>query len=215
VSVRVLIADDHQAVRLGLTTLLNGSSFEVTVQAVTCEEAIRFARAVQPDLVLIDLRMPGGDGWQAIREIKVECPAVAVVVFTAADSVPAMIRAYDAGADGYVLKGSDSTQLLKTLQRAANGKRAWSRRQMQRIGTARRQTYGFDDYLGLTKREAQVLHAVTRGMTNEEISEELGVDLDTVKQHMKRLMSKVGVADRTQTAIWALRRSESLASRDS
>jgi DNA-binding NarL/FixJ family response regulator len=214
-SVRVLIADDHQAVRVGLSTVLNGSNLEVMAQAVNYDEAVRFAIALHPDLALIDLRMPGGNGWDAIRDIKTHCPAVLIIVFTASESVPAMVRAYEAGADGYVSKGAGAGQLLKTVGRAVGGKRAWSRRQLQQIGTAKRRTYGFDDYLGLTKREAEVLAAVSRGLTNEEVSEELGLALDTVKQHMKRLIAKLAVADRTQAALWALRHGAPLASQNS
>jgi DNA-binding NarL/FixJ family response regulator len=203
--VRLLIADDHQVVRLGVVAMLHGTEFEVAAQAVDCDQALRYTLTCTPNVVLVDLHMPGGDGWQVVQQIKESCPDVAVVVFTAADSVPAMIRARKAGADGYLLKGGDRKLFLKTIRRVVHGKHGWTPRQLRQIGTARRRTYGFNDYIGLTEREAEVITKVVEGMTNEEIAEALNIDLDTVKQHIKSLLARLCLDDRTQVALWASR----------
>jgi DNA-binding NarL/FixJ family response regulator len=185
--------------------MLSGTEFEVAAQATDCDQALRYTVTCHPALVLLDLYMPGGDGWHVVRQIKESCPDVAVVVFTVTDSVPAMIHARTAGAEGYLLKGTDRKQFLKTIRRVVDGRHGWTPRQLRQIGTAKRRTYGFNDYLGLTAREVDVLGTIVAGMTNEEIADALNINLDTVKQHVKSLLARLHLEDRTQAALWAIR----------
>ena len=204
-SIRVLIADDHQAVRAGLTSLMVGTEFEVAAQAVDCDETVRFTLTCAPEVVVLDMRMRGGSGVDVVTKIKLERPETRVVLFTAADSIPAMIEAFNAGADGYVNKGVARDVLLQTMRRVAAGKSGWNRRQLRQIGTAKRCRYEIIGGIGLTERESQVLKRIVAGHSNEEIAEDLNVDLETIKQHVKHILARLGVEDRTQAALWAVR----------
>ncbi len=204
-SIRVLVADDHQAVRAGISAMLLGSECEVAAQAVDADQAVRYTLTCNPDVVLLDLRMSGGDSLEAIEEIKTKRPQTRVLVFTVSESVPAMVRAHSAGADGYLFKDAARDKLLEAIRRVASGKRGWSRRQLRQIGTGKHCSYDTGIFTGLTERESQVLARIVHGMTNEEIAEDLEIDQETVKQHVKRLLRKLGVEDRTQAALWGLR----------
>jgi DNA-binding NarL/FixJ family response regulator len=203
-STRVLIADDHAAIRAGLTSLFFGTECEVAAQAVNCGEAVSYTLTCHPDVVLMDLRMPGGDSIGVIDQIKATQPNTRVLIFTAAESVSAMLRTHEAGADGYLLKGASRDDLLAAIRGVARGERGWSRRQLQQIGAARRCPYDSDYCVGLTAREAQVLADIVEGQTNEQIAIHLGVGSETVKQHIKSILEKLGVDDRTQAALYAL-----------
>ncbi len=204
-AIRVLIADDHAVLRAGLVGLLCGTEFEVIALAADCDQLVRYALTCNPDVVLADLRLADGNSLEAIKEIKTKQPTVRVLILTMADSIPAMIRAHELGADGYVLKTADSGTLMKMLRGVMRGKRGWSRRQLQQIGTARRRQYGADILTGLTWREGEVLRQIKEGLSNEEIAEKLAIDVETAKQYVKTLLGKLGVEDRTQAALWALR----------
>ena len=149
-AIRVLIADDHAVLRAGLVGLLCGTEFEVIALAADCDQLVRYALTCNPDVVLADLRLADGNSLEAIKEIKTKQPTVRVLILTMADSIPAMIRAHELGADGYVLKTADSGTLMKMLRGVMRGKRGWNRRQLQQIGTARRRQYGADILTGLT-----------------------------------------------------------------
>ncbi len=204
-AIRVLIADDHAVLRAGLVGLLCGTEFEVIALAADCDQLVRYALTCNPDVVLADLRLADGNSLEAIKEIKTKQPTVRVLILTMADSIPAMIRAHELGADGYVLKTADSGTLMKMLRGVMRGKRGWIRRQLQQIGTARRRQYGADILTGLTWREGEVLRQIKEGLSNEEIAEKLAIDVETAKQYVKTLLGKLGVEDRTQAALWALR----------
>jgi DNA-binding NarL/FixJ family response regulator len=202
---RVLIADDHAALRAGLVGLLCGTEFEVIAQAADCDQLVRYTLTCNPEVVLTDLRMTDGDSLEAIKEIKTKQPTVRVLVLTVANSIPAMIRAREIGVDGYILKTAAPETLIKVLRCVMRGKRGWNRRQLRQIGTARRCQYGTDILTGLTWREGEVLHQIKGGLTNEEIAENLAIDVETVKGYVKSLLGKLGVEDRTQAALWTLR----------
>jgi DNA-binding NarL/FixJ family response regulator len=204
-SIRVLVADDQPIIRAGIVSIFLGTEYEVMAQAEDMDQAVRYTLTCNPDLVLMDLRMPGGDCFQAIEKIKTSCPAVRVVVHTAMDSVATMVRARQAGADGFLVKGTGTTDLMDTIHRVVAGERGWSGRQLKQVGTAQHQVYGSDTLTGLTEREVQVLERIGQGRTNEEIAEDLAIDQETVKQHVKHLLKKLGVEDRTQAALWKLR----------
>ncbi|MGA2032513.1 MAG: response regulator transcription factor [Thermoguttaceae bacterium] len=201
----MLIADDHQAVREGLVAMLRGTEFEVVAQAADCDQLVRYALTCNPDVVLTDLRMAGLNSLEAAEAIKTKQPTVRVVVFTMAESIPAMIRARNIGADGYILKDVARETLLESLRQIMQGKAGWSCKQLRQIGPARRRVYDADIFTGLTQRQAEVLDRIMCGLSNEKIAEDLAIDQETVKQYVKSLLSKLGVEDRTQAALWALR----------
>jgi DNA-binding NarL/FixJ family response regulator len=202
---KVLIADDHQAVRAGITAMLVGTEFEVAAVATTCDQAVRYTLACDPVVVVLDLRMGEGDGLDVLARIKAERPDSKVLLFTLAENIAAMIQARELGADGYLTKDADRDVFLAAMRRLADGKRVWTRRQLRQIGTAKRRRYAIKEYVGLTEREQQVLTQIVRGQTNDEIATVLEVDVETVKQHVKGLLGKLVVEDRTQAALWAIR----------
>jgi DNA-binding NarL/FixJ family response regulator len=203
---RLLIGDDHLAVRQGVMTMLLGTEIEVAAQAASCEQTVKYTLTCEPDVVLVDMRLPDEDGLQALRRIKNQRPETLVLMFSAFESMSTMVRAFELGAAGYLCKGIDRKKLIEAIRRAGNGKRAWTRRQLRQIGTARRSVDDSHDNtdIGLTARQRQILGKLVEGLSNEEIAESLSVDVETVKQHVKRLLTKLGVVDRTQAALWAL-----------
>lgn len=205
-SVRLLIADDHEVVRAGLHSLLAGTEFDIVGEATTGEEAVRAARDLVPDVVLLDVRMTDCDGLSALDEIKQQRPELPVLMFSAYDNPTYVARASALGAAGYVLKRRGHEELLAALRQAAAGKSAWRRDDLRRV-TGALATPRADLHLDapLTQRESEVLRQIALGLTNREISKALGISYETVKEHVQHVLRKLGVNDRTQAAVWAVR----------
>lgn len=204
--IRLLIADDHALARAGVAGLVVGSEIEVIGQASTCEEAVRFSAACAPDVVLLDVRMPDADGFEALVQIKQQRPATPVIMFSAADDLDALARARQLGAAGFLCKSASRDEVLQSIRRAALGRGAWSRLHIRK---ASKKLASDSDELRkiapLTPREFEIIGMIAQGMVNEEIAQELGISIDTVKHHMQRMFAKITVEDRTQAALWALR----------
>ena len=201
-----MVADDHPIIRAGVNALLHGTDIEVVCEADSCEQTIRFALTCDPDVVLLDIRLADGDGLAALQEIKRERPSTVVLVFTASDDLKDMAQARRLGADGYMLKGLPRDQMLQTIRRASAGRKAWSIPQIRRVTSpAAAKAADECDRFPLSQRETQVLLKIIDGASNETIAEDLGIDIVTVKQHVKRLLKKIRVQDRTQAALWGLR----------
>jgi DNA-binding NarL/FixJ family response regulator len=207
-SIRLLIADDHQVVREGLVGLLAGTQIEVVAQATTGEEAVRLVNEKKPDVALLDVRMPEGDGLVALSRIKMDNPEMPVLMFSNYDNPNYAARAVALGAEGYLLKGCSREELLQAIEDASMGKDCWSREKLRKItgalGTPQRKG---DLEVNLTKRELEVLRLLSDGATNKDIAEKLHISPETVKEHVKHILSKIGVTDRTQAAVWAVRNS--------
>jgi len=205
-TIRLLIADDHEVVRSGLLSLMQGTDIEVIAEATTGHEAVRLARERKPDVALIDIRMNGGDGLEALERIKADRPDLPVLILSTYDNPTYVARAAALKASGYVLKGADREQLLTSIRRAAAGETAWSPGDMRRVAgalsTAR--VEGNID-APLTKRESEVLRQMAFGLSNKEIALALQIGYETVKEHVQHILRKVGVTDRTQAAVWAVR----------
>lgn len=127
-SVRLMIADDHLAIRAGVISLIQGTEIELVCQAETCDQTVKFALTCKPDVVLLDLRLEGSDGLNALEQIKRENPNIAVLIFSSADEVKEMAHARKFGADGFVPKGATREELLSSIRRVATGKRPHGRR---------------------------------------------------------------------------------------
>ncbi len=208
-TVRVLIADDQIIVRAGLATILNGQSdINVVGQAADGREAVALARDMRPDVCLLDIRMPNLDGIEATRLLAgpdVEEP-MAVVVITTFDTDEYVYGALKAGARGFLLKGASAEQLTQAIHSAVRGDALIDPGITARLlanfadrGAARTvQPFG-----PLTEREEAVLLTVARGKTNAEIGHELHISMSTVKSHLGSLMTKLGVRNRVELAIWA------------
>jgi DNA-binding NarL/FixJ family response regulator len=205
-SIRMLLADDHAIVRTGFYAMLNGTDVDLAYQVASGEEAVRCAVSCQPDVVLLDLRMPGMDGLEALEQIKRECPQISVLLTSAVENVEDLAKGHQLGASGFVSKSVSRPELLKAIRRAAAAKNAWPRSLLRRVRLMTPAREG--SVLGgvwITARQREVLTLLAAGQSNEEIAEELGVSVETVRQHMKHLLGKTGSEDRTQAALWAIR----------
>ena len=206
-SIKLLIADDHEVVRCGLRSLVAGTDIEVVDEATTGEQAVQKALANPPDVVLLDIRMPDGDGLNALGRIKLERNDLPVLMLSTYDNPTYVARAVALGAAGYVLKGADRATLLEAIRKAAAGESAWTRDELRRVtGALATPRLNADVEVPLTQRESEVLRQLALGLTNKEIAQALHISYETVKEHVQHILRKVGVSDRTQAAVWAVRK---------
>ncbi|MBX7166314.1 MAG: response regulator transcription factor [Pirellulales bacterium] len=206
-SIRIVIADDHAVVRDGLIMLLAGTEIEVVGQAATGDEAVRLASELKPSLVLLDVRMGGGDGLAALGRLKIDHPDQAVLMFSAYDNPTYVARAVALGAAGYLLKECTRDELLTAIRAVAAGDAIWTREELRRVtGALAAPRLGGDTEVPLTQREADVLRQIALGLTNREIAQTLDISYETVKEHVQNMLRKIGVSDRTQAAVWAVRK---------
>jgi DNA-binding NarL/FixJ family response regulator len=200
--IRVVIVDDHAMLRAGLEQLLGGEpDLEVVGKAASGEEAIALARQVRPDVVLMDLQMPGVDGVSATRAIVGE-ELADVLVLTSYSDAERIVGALDAGALGYLLKDAEPDEVLRGIRAVARGESPINPRAARELLGARRTTAAAVD---LTPREREVLGLVRQGLANKQIARRLGISERTVKAHLTSTFHRIGVVDRTQAALWAER----------
>lgn len=198
--IRIVVADDHFVVRMGLTALVNTEpDLEVVGEAADGNQAIQAFEKHKPDLVLMDLRMPVKDGIHATAEIRAKHPNARILMLTTFDGDTDIHRAMEAGAQGYVLKNSTGEKLIPALRAVAAGQR-WLPKE---IATRLASRNLFED---LTPRELQVLEQMTKGLANKEIADVLKITAHTVKDHLKSILGKLRVADRTEAVTVAIQR---------
>ena len=206
-AISVLIADDHEVVRLGLKNLLQGTECDVIAEAMTGEQALELVSTKKPDLVILDVRMGGGDGLYVLGRIKLDRPELPIILLSTYDNPTYVARAVALGASGYVLKSDTRERLLEAISTAMRGESAWTRDELRRVtgalATPRLQT---DVEVPLTQRESEVLKQLANGLTNKEIALALNISYETVKEHVQHILRKIGVSDRTQAAVWAVRK---------
>ncbi|EAQ79701.1 MULTISPECIES: response regulator [Blastopirellula] len=206
-TIRLLVADDHEVVRCGLKSLVSGTDIEVAGEARTGEETVRMVTSVNPDVVLLDIRMPEGDGLTTLGRIKLERPDLPILILSTYDNPTYVARAVALGANGYVLKGDPRDRLVDAIHTAANGESAWTRDELRRVtGALATPRLNADVEVPLTQRESEVLRQLALGLTNKEIAQALHISYETVKEHVQHILRKVGVSDRTQAAVWAVRK---------
>lgn len=201
---RLLLADDHEVTRTGFISMLADSpGFEVVGQARDGQEALDLCERLQPDIAILDIRMPVLNGLGAARILQQRQPGIKVVIFTMDDSPDHLEAAIGAGAVGYLLKDASRDEVLDALKRVAQGDEALnssvSARLLRRM--AERGASGIPQVQALTARERQVLGLVAGGFSNREIGEKLGIAPGTAKAHVERVIGKLGAADRTQAAV--------------
>jgi DNA-binding NarL/FixJ family response regulator len=207
-SIRVLVADDHEAVRAGLRSLLHGTEIKIVGEVGTGEAVLRLTKKHNPDVVLLDIQMPDKDGLWALGRLKVDFHELPVLIFSAFD-IPAFVaRAVALGAQGYVLKSAAKEKLVDAIRSAAAGQTTWTREELRRVtGALATPRLTADVEVPLTQRESEVLKQLALGATNKEIAVALHISYETVKEHVQHILRKIGVTDRTQAAVWAVRKS--------
>jgi len=206
-TIRLLIADDHEVVRCGLKTVFQGTDIEVVGEACTGDETVQLVEQIKPDVVLLDVRIPDGDGLKTLGRIKLDHPELPVLIFSAYDNPTYVARAVALGAVGYLLKGIGSETLVDAIKRVAAGEDAWTREELRRVtGALATPRLAADVEVPLTQRESEVLRQLALGLTNKEIAQSLSISYETVKEHVQHILRKIGVSDRTQAAVWAVRK---------
>jgi len=204
--IKLLIADDHEVVRIGLKSLFAGTDIKIAAEASTGEAAVKLALKQKFDLVLLDIRMQEGDGLNALARIKLDRPELPVLMFTTYDNPTYVARSVALGASGLLLKGVSRDRLLDAIRKAAAGENVWTREELRRVtGALATPRLASDVEVPLTQRESEVLHQLAYGLTNKEIAQALEISYETVKEHVQHILRKIGVTDRTQAAVWALR----------
>jgi DNA-binding NarL/FixJ family response regulator len=210
-SIKLLIADDHEVVRCGLRSLVAGSDVEIIGEAVSGEQAVSMVLnadpGTEPDVVLLDIRMPDGDGLNSLGRLKLERPNLPILMLSTYDNPTYVARAVALGAAGYILKGAPRERLIEAVRKAAAGESAWTRDELRRVtGALATPRLNADVEVPLTQRESEVLRQLALGLTNKEIAQALHISYETVKEHVQHILRKVGVSDRTQAAVWAVRK---------
>jgi DNA-binding NarL/FixJ family response regulator len=218
-SVRILLAEDHILVRDGLRDMLGLTpDLEVVGEASNGREALELCRTLQPELVLMDVRMPEMDGLQATRAIKRKHPGIAILMVTMYENPDYLLEALEAGAAGYVLKDAPAQRLINAVRRTLNGEspldqelaahslRRLAEERKQSVPEVRKRRNLLREALSerLTPREEEVLELLASGQTNREIAQTLVISTGTAKVHVQHIIRKLGVSDRTQAAVRAI-----------
>ena len=205
--IKILIADDHHIVRKGLVFFLQTQpDLEIVGEASNGEEAVKLATSLEPHIVLMDLSMPLLDGIEATKELKKQAPHIQVMILTSFSDQDHVIPALEAGASGYQLKESDPDELVSAIRKLMNGENQLhpkvTTHLLTRLTKSSEKNVNFIDHL--TKREKDVLKEIAKGKSNKEIGAALHITEKTVKTHVSNILSKLGVQDRTQAALYAV-----------
>ena len=209
-TIRVLIADDHKLFRQGLISLMKTRRelVEVVGEAETGEEAIQLAKQLTPDVILMDIYMPQLDGLQAAKEIHKLLPKIAIVILTSSEKDGHLYEAVESGVSGYLLKSLDAEELFTMINGVSHGEAAMTRAVASRLlkGVAERVVSDDKGETSLTERELLVLRLVASGASNSEIADNLSISVNTVKSHLKNILEKLHLDNRTQAATYAFER---------
>ncbi len=207
-TIRVLIADDHKLFRQGLIGLMKTREelVEVIGEAETGEEAIQLAEELHPDIILMDIYMPQMDGLQAAKEIRARFPEIAIVMLTSSDRDGHLYEAVKIGVAGYLLKDLDATDLFDLLSGVSKGEPAMTRAMAGKFlrSVANRMVDKGKGEQALSERELYVLRLVASGAGNQEIADKMSISVNTVKSHLKNILEKLQLENRTQAATYAI-----------
>lgn len=206
--IRVLIADDDDLMRAGLAELLAADAgIEIIGRAATGRDAVEQARRLEPDVVLMDVRMPDLDGIAATAELTHAAPTIRVLILTTFEQDDYIYGALRAGASGFLLKRTRPEELIAAVHTIAAGEALLSpsvtRRVIERLAAQPAPTFGDHTLAGLTARETDVLALIARGLSNREIAAALVVEESTIRTHVKRILAKLQLRDRVQAVIYA------------
>ncbi|UCC59520.1 MAG: response regulator transcription factor [Dehalococcoidia bacterium] len=209
-TIRILIADDHTVLRQGTRRLLEDEpDMEVVAEALDGDEAVNLARELKPDVVLMDIAMPGLDGIAATKMIKQEYPEINVLILSAYDDDPFVFKLLQAGAAGYLLKSVHSQELISGVRAVHHGDSVLhptiARKVLSRLAFASGKSSDAGTTGGLTDREIELLRLMTKGLSNKEIANELELSIRTVQGHVAQIFNKMGVNSRTEAVVRGLR----------
>ncbi|HZZ71784.1 MAG TPA: response regulator transcription factor [Pirellulales bacterium] len=206
-AIKLLVADDQEVVRTGLVSLLSGTDIKIVAEAKNGTEAVKLAVKHKPDVVLLDIRMTDTDGLEALEKIHKQLPNTKVVVLSVYDNPTYVARAHALGASDYVLKGCSKAELVNAITSAVQGSGPIRTGEMRRVAYAMSSAADQKhEDLPITPREMQVLRHIALGLSNKEIARSLEISVETVKEHVQNLLRKLGVSDRTQAAVLAVRK---------
>ena len=206
-SIKVVIADDQEVVRKGLGSLFKNTEIEIVAEAKTGEEALSKMLKHKPAVLLMDVMMPETDGLDTLEKIRDKLPNARVVMMSAHDNPTYVARSVALGAEGFILKDLSGQEIVNAVKRAARGEGAAADVRLSairaRLATRLDPTA---DEVPLTKREYQVLRHLAYGLSNREIGHSLKISVETVKEHVQNILRKLDAADRTEAAVWAVKR---------
>lgn len=209
-TIKIVVADDHKLFRQGLIGLMRAHDDIVQVigEASTGEEAVQLAHQLRPDVILMDIQMPNGDGLQATRQIRETLPEIAVVILTASESDDHLYEAVRLGASGYLMKDLDAAELFELLAGITDNEVVMTRAMASRLLKIMANNNGqvADAAHDLTERQIEVLRLLAQGASNPQIAEELVITVNTVKSHISHILTKLQLENRTQAAAYAVQK---------
>lgn len=206
-SVRLLIVDDQEVIRAGLAKLLESPDIEIIAQAASGKECLKLAEQHKPDVILLDVRIPGGDGLGTLEKLRQDLPNSKVVMFSFDNSPTHIARAVALGASDFVLKGSTRKAIADAIMAAAAGESPSPAAELGRVAKTMNNRQAIDEeQVHLTQRESQVLRNLALGLSNKDIGRSLEISVETVKEHVQNILRKLRIADRTKAAVWAVRK---------
>lgn len=205
--IKLVIADDHDLVRSGLKSLVTSKDIKVVGEATTGEEAVRRVIRARPNVLLMDVMMPEIDGLDALEKIREKSPKTKTVMMSAYENPTYIARAIALGAQGFVSKEASSNEIIAAIKAAHNGEPPPEDSMMAMIRENLITRYDpSEDEVPLTKREYQVLRHLAFGLSNREIGYSLEISIETVKEHVQNILRKLDAQDRTEAAVWAVKR---------
>ena len=205
-SISVLIVDDHAIVRSGLRSMLENSEVEIVGEAMDGNEALEQTLKLKPDVVLLDIRMQKSDGLDALKKIRAESPETRVMILSTYDNPTYVARSVAPGAKDYVLKGSSRDVLINRIRDVAEDRPPTEDSILHSVRETMAQRKSDQTDFPLTNRELQVLRHIALGLSNREIGSSLAISVETVKEHVQNILRKINAVDRTQAAVWAVKR---------
>ena len=204
---KIFLVEDHEVVRVGITRILQNSEFEIVGTATSLGVLSDQVKQSGADILLLDVMIGATNAFDQLGKMRQVLPDFPVLIYSAFDNPTFVQRAIELKVLGYVLKTNESCELLKALRLVAQNKNAWTNEEFRRVtGAMATARLKFNGEVPLTHRESEVLIQVVQGMTNKEIAQELHISYETVKEHVQHILRKIGVTDRTQAAVWAVRK---------